>query len=123
MPTGDYVTVEYVTVEPYVNDVPLLELARPVEQPYADLEGHPRLAGDYAGLHAGPDLVWPSRHFLDQPWLTWFPDNATILLGCKDCGMPGCWPLTARIDVEDDVVVWHHFHTGHPNTRLCQSRP
>lgn len=39
------------------------------------------------------------------------PDHAW-LLGC-DCGEVGCWPLTARITITGDSVIWSHFQQGH----------
>lgn len=94
-----------------VNGARLQEIVRRVELPFAKAEGKPDLAGRYAGLAVrGPGL--PARHFLGKPVETWFGDGDTILLGCV-CGDPGCWPLTARVEVSDSTVVWSGFRTGH----------
>jgi hypothetical protein len=34
------------------------------------------------------------------------------LLGC-DCGEVGCWPLEARVLVDDDLVTWRGFGQPH----------
>ncbi|HEX6445524.1 MAG TPA: hypothetical protein VF053_10580 [Streptosporangiales bacterium] len=97
-------------VNVYVDGVRLEELARRVEQPFADAEGKPELAGSYVGL--ARDVRWPSRHFLGEPVERWFYDGDTIVLGCS-CGEPGCWPLTAHVEVAQDTVTWQTFRTGH----------
>ncbi|OAA28227.1 hypothetical protein UG55_1006200 [Frankia sp. EI5c] len=96
---------------PYVNGVDLRELVRAVELPFAEADRQPDLAGSYAGLH-DPGVRWPSRHFLGEPAVTWFGDGDTALLGCV-CGDAGCWPLTARVDITVNTVIWRHFRTGH----------
>jgi len=64
-----------------VNGRGLEDLARAVEQTFADAEGNPDLAGSYAGL--SPELVTAgSRHFLGVPQEVWFDDGDTVLLGC-----------------------------------------
>jgi len=37
----------------------------------------------------------------------------TYLLGCCDCGEPGCWPLEVRILVADTTVTWRSFRQPH----------
>ncbi|MET9296455.1 hypothetical protein [Streptomyces sp. NPDC003077] len=36
----------------------------------------------------------------------------TPVLGCE-CGEWGCWPLTARITVTEDLVIWDSFEQPH----------
>lgn len=97
----------------FVNGEQLQDLVRSVERPYAEKEGNPALAGSYAGLAAGRhgDAI-PASHYLSEPDETWFGDGDTVLLGCV-CGVPGCWPLTARVEVSDTTVTWRDFRTGH----------
>lgn len=104
----------------YVNDVRLQDLVRRVEQPYADADGEPSLAGEYAGLATGPQL--PAEHYLGEPVETWFDDGDTVLLGCV-CGSPGCWPLTARVTVAEDAVTWRDFRNGHRDWDLGSVGP
>ncbi|WP_261574177.1 hypothetical protein [Frankia gtarii] len=92
-------------VEPWVNGVPLRDLARAIELPFAEAEGSPNLAGGYAGLSTDRDVRWPSRHFLGEPRISWFGDGDTVLLGCR-CGDPGCWPLTSNIVITPETVGW-----------------
>lgn len=119
--TEPFPTGEALAVCPYVNGVDLRELARAVELPSAEADSQPDLAGSYAGLR-DPGIRWPSRHFLGEPAVTWFGDGDTVLLGCV-CGDAGCWPLTARIDVTDDVVTWRDFRTGHRSWNLGDLGP
>lgn len=104
-----------------ISGAPLIDLARTAEQPWADGEGNPHLAGSYMGL--GPWAIGgSSAHFLTQPRAVWFGDGDTVLLGC-DCGEWGCWPLTADISASDDRVVWTHFRQGHRDWDLSTLGP
>jgi hypothetical protein len=40
-------------------------------------------------------------------------DRRVDLLGCGSCGEAGCWPLEARIDVDDGAVTWRAFRQPH----------
>ena len=95
----------------WINGRRLQDLARDVEQPFAAAEGKVQLAGDYAGLRPSV-MAAGSKHFLGEPVEVWFEDGDTVLLGCT-CGEPGCWPLTARIQVTDTTVTWNDFRNGH----------
>lgn len=101
-----------------VDGVSLAKLVADVEAPSAAAEGHPDLAGSYAGL-----AVWacPSdleRHFLggDESHLHCGPHDKTVLMGCE-CGEAGCWPLMATISVQDDIVRWSSFEQPHRRGR------
>ena len=93
-----------------------------MEQPYADAEGNPELTGGYLGLVQVGWLRWPAKHYLGEPKDTWFDDGDTTLLDCV-CGESGCWPLTADIDVGDDLVIWHHSRNGHREWDLSALGP
>lgn len=101
---------EVTTVTPYVGGVSLVELARRAEARAAKADGQPDLAGSYAGLVVG-DRRWQDWYSGADPQV-WFGDGDTCLLGCA-CGNTGCWPLTARVTLEEDTVVWEDFRTGH----------
>lgn len=107
-------------IEPIVNGVRLAELARVVEMPSALAVGKPDLAGSYGGL-AGP-FLWPSRQYLGEPIEQWFFDGDTTLLGCV-CSEAGCWPLTARVDVDEFTVQWSGFRMGHRDWDLSALGP
>jgi hypothetical protein len=94
-------------VEIRINGVPLPDLVRPVELPFAEAEGNPKIAGAYSGLPASIYLP-PSRHFRGES-RSGRSDGKVELLGCGDCGEVGCWPLLARIVVGPDQVVWSDF--------------
>jgi hypothetical protein len=99
-----------VEVRLLVDDRDLAELVREVELPHARAEGAPRIAGAYAGLAPSQLRGGLRRHFLvgEGSDLACGPREKTVLLGC-DCGEPGCWPLMARVSVEEDAVVWSEF--------------
>lgn len=94
-----------------VNGERLEVLAREVELESAAAEGNLKLAGSYAPLTLS-DIRSDRRHFLAAPVAQWFEDGDTVLMGCP-CGEWGCWPLTARVDVEPSTVRWHGFRNGH----------
>jgi hypothetical protein len=103
----------------YVDGSRLQDLIRPYEQPFADAEGKPTLAGQYVGLI---ERGLSAKQFLNQPTQTWFGDGDTILLGCE-CGEAGCWPLTAHVEVGSHRVLWRHFRTGHRKWDLSAFGP
>jgi hypothetical protein len=104
-----------------LNDVSFIDLARTAEQPWADREGKPGLAGSYMGL--GPWAIGgSSTHFLNDPHAVWFDDGDTVLLGCV-CGEWGCWPLTADISATEAHVAWTRFRQGHRDWDLSALGP
>lgn len=115
----EYGTGRHRGVLPVIDGVSLVVLARRVEEPAADAEGHPDLAGSYAPL-VSEGL--PREHFLGRPYLSWFDDGDTVLLGCT-CGDWGCWPLTAMVRVDARFVHWSHFRTGHRDWDLGDLGP
>lgn len=72
-----------------------------------------RPSGGYAGIVPAHfnfgDLTRYYQAAADRQWPS--PDYAWVL-GC-DCGEVGCWPLTTRITVTDDQVIWSDFSQGH----------
>ena len=86
------------TLIPYLNGVPLPDLVRGIELPFARREGNPDLAGRYAGLLC-EEVRWPGRHYLGQSVLSWFGDGDTVLLECV-CGDWDCWPFTTLVTVD-----------------------
>lgn len=103
-PTGPQLVVV-----PHLNGVPLTDLLRTVELPFARRQGDPSLAGSYAGLNC-EEVSWPRRHYLEEPVHT---DGAggTVLMDCV-CGSDGCWPLSATITVDADTVTWSGYRHG-----------
>lgn len=104
-----------------INGRRLEALARDVEFPFAKAEGNPRLAGDHSPL-ALTDIGSDPRHFLGMPVASWFEDGDTVLMGCP-CGIWGCWPLTAQVDVADSHIRWHSFRNGHRDWDLSELGP
>jgi hypothetical protein len=100
-----------------INGRSLLDMIREVEAPFATAEGSPRRAGSYRALPADVAFL-PSRHLLDdvEPIYSdagWTGEVAKPAVLICVCGEPGCNPLCVRIDVQEDVVVWHDFQQPH----------
>lgn len=82
-------------IEIRIDGEDLVDMVRGVELPFAQAEGHPGIAGAYAGLPAR-DYSPPSRHFWGEAE-GGRRDGRVVLLTCRDCGEIGCWPLLARL--------------------------
>jgi hypothetical protein len=100
-----------------VNGRSLVELVGEVERPFAEREGAPNIAGQYAPLELRVlDSAWEHFHGAPGSDLVCGPRDKTVLLGC-DCGEPGCWPLMARVEVGHDTVTWDGFTQPHRDER------
>jgi len=70
-------------------------------------------AGGYAGIiPAHSDFGDLRAHYLGRSEKERPRAGHAWLLGC-DCGEVGCWPLTARITVNEVVVTWSGFTQDH----------
>lgn len=92
-----------------VDGADLLDAVREVERPFARAEGHPDLAGGYAGMPAAV-VAPPARLLLGED--EWALDGRVSLFRCA-CGSEGCWPLMARIEVNGETVTWRDFQQPH----------
>ena len=97
----------------------LVEVVRDVEMSSACEEGHPERAGLYVGLWSRELRSPVDQHFMGTPGSDLGcgpgasgPSDKTVLLGCV-CGVAGCAPLMARIDVDGSEVVWNDFAQPH----------
>ena len=107
-PRPDLHTVEVV---PAVDGVPLTTLIDRYELGSAM---HPA-GGAYGGLvPAFYRFGAMDRHFRGGSTESFGPH--TPVLGCA-CGEWGCWPLTCRIGVTDEVVTWDRFGQPHRPAR------
>lgn len=94
---------------PYIDNVSLLDLVSAFEH---------AAAYDVPGGYAG--LILDHFDFGDlTAYLNGRPDSANSansgpipLLGCN-CGELGCWPLEARVLVDDNLVTWQDFAQPH----------
>ena len=121
---GDAGPDEIKVIDIVVDGTRLLDLVRDAELPFARREQRERaaeFAPDPAPLLAGAYMSlpgrfgWPNRHLLGQPEeMPWSSRHAaeTMLLTCT-CGTDECWPLMARVQVTDTVVVWSAFRNVH----------
>ena len=103
------------TIDLEVNGRDLRDIVGEIESPFAEVEGHPQLAGQYTGLPAS-HLVPPSRHLFGQPTGAYGYTDKVTLLQCS-CGEPGCWPLLARVTTTAETVVWSEFEQPHRRGR------
>jgi hypothetical protein len=107
--------IEPLEAVPWVNGVSLIDLARAVERQFAAREGHPEIAGGYHGLPGsvalGPGSVLLGRLGTDSAAL--YLDEGQLTVLCCECGEPGCWPLTTRLEVDADLVIWRDFEQPH----------
>lgn len=86
-----------------VDGVDLIERVRAVEMPFADGEGVPALAGNYAWPLLTPALIRLLAGNADGQ-----VESSGTLLNCE-CGAESCWPFTARIRCFDRIVTWHEL--------------
>ncbi|MFG1857038.1 hypothetical protein ACGFJT_34740 [Actinomadura geliboluensis] len=94
---------------PYIDNVSLVDLVSGFE--HAASHDAP---GAYAGIVLDHfnfgDLA---TYLMGQPDSAYWAKRGVIaLLGC-DCGEVGCWPLEARVFIDDDLVVWRGFAQPH----------
>jgi hypothetical protein len=97
----------YSAIQVLIDGTSLIDLAHRVEEPFAKREGHPKLAGAYAWLprkSAAAALGLRAQS----------PDEKVAVLECA-CGVPGCWPLLAKISGDENTVVWSEFEQPHRN--------
>ena len=43
----------------------------------------------------------------------WPGNGETVLLVCEGCREEGCWPIFARVEVDEEVVEWSGFRQPH----------
>jgi hypothetical protein len=102
-------------VDIVVNERALTEFIKDIEGSFAEAEGSPWIAGNYVGL--GPEQLdgSPTNHFFGSSNSHLFcgPEDKTVLLICRQCGEPGCWPLMARVEVTTATVTWTDFEQPH----------
>jgi hypothetical protein len=98
-------------VEIFVNDRALREIMTEVELPFATAEGQPVLAGSYGPIWTFDAPRALISHFRGESssQIRWDSEDKTVLMGCGGCGEMECWPLTARITFEGDLVRWTDF--------------
>jgi len=114
-----------------INGVPLLDIVRDAEHPFATEEYNKRtesgetgiynLAGEYRYMQPSKYFL-PNRNLLDEPYSLAaigfrIPENdpqsqKATLLQCP-CGVPDCWFLMARITLEENVILWSEFEQFH----------
>ena len=80
--------------------------------PFAEAEGHQKLAGAYHAMNIVAQSL--GEYFLGCGRDAWWGDdeNKTLLLGCS-CGKTGCWPLLCKITIDGEKVIWSEFEQWH----------
>lgn len=87
-----------------INGTSLIDLVRPVELPFAELEDAPGIAGSYGWLNDEDGEIQRLK------------TEECMVLGCN-CGIPECWPLTTRVSFSENVVNWSNFRNSHTEAR------
>jgi hypothetical protein len=111
-------------IDIYINDKPLIEIIREIEEVALVKENLKRdqnsqlIPGDYLSLPASSTYL-PSRNLLDKPKESGFviePDDLhygkSTLLGCT-CGVTECWFIVAKIWLTPTTVTWSNFAQFH----------
>jgi hypothetical protein len=107
-------------VEIYINGRNLIEMVREIEEPFAEREGHPDLAGTYTNI-AARVLRPPSMHLDGKPEDDWYTYKGRVeVLSCGACGGSWCWPLSVRIEVRQESIVWRDFVQPHRDDPCIQ---
>jgi len=89
---------------PHVDDVSLVDLVSGYEH-----AARYDVPGAYAGIVLDHFNVGDLTEYLNgDPHSAYRGRGVIALLGC-DCGEVGCWPLEARVVVDEDVVTWRGF--------------
>lgn len=90
----------------FINGKDLIEMIKEYELPFAIKEGHPDIAGGYAGMYPKDFLFW----YLDA---TWPEDGRRSILTCSGCGEVGCWPMMVSVTEDNNTIKWSDFHQPH----------
>lgn len=70
---------------------------------------------EYGGLDPGGFQYGPLEpYFLGSAASDYWTElDGIYLLGCRDCGNVGCWPLVASVTAVEHLVVWTNFRQPH----------
>jgi hypothetical protein len=104
--SSDALRKSHELVRVLINGQDLIDLIKPIEEAY-----EPKIAGSYIGLYAN-EVFWPSQRMLGGSDYCWQGENIVGLLQCS-CGEEGCWSFTAKIQINDHVVIWSDFGNNH----------
>lgn len=104
-------TGQYRPVDIMIDGRRLIDELKRIEQPYADAEGSPEIAGQYHSLPIVATLL-PSQRFLDARRRRSDENGKTMILVCT-CGCGGCWDFVCRIEFSDSTVTWSDFEQIH----------
>jgi len=88
----------YHVVRVFINDSDLVEMVREFERPFAGT-----IAGEYDGLNQ--EDLWTSLTKKDS-------GSKKRILECE-CGCDGCWPLLAKVQMDEEKVLWTNFEQPH----------
>lgn len=94
------------SVNIFINDKNLIDLLKAYELPFAEKEGHPNIAGGYAGMTPQDFLYWVVK-------TDWPSENERAIFECAGCGEVGCWPMIISVSRDDNKVKWFNFNQPH----------
>lgn len=106
------------SVDIFVNGRLFLDQVREWEQPFADAEGHPGLAGSYAPILPWQDFVDAfANDFQGKSGYASESGGLWVALFECECLTPGCWPLMVDLIVEPERIIWQQFMQPHRRGR------
>ena len=92
----------------FINDIPLLDIVKEYELPYAKQYGQENIAGGYMSIYARYLFELLTGKAKSDEY-----GNEIPVLICDDCGTEGCWDLLMTVMDERADVIWTHFHNPH----------
>ncbi len=96
--------------EIYINGTEIIDILKPIEQPYCDEEGHPDIAGSYG--HNTPKYLYESlMNAMNKE--SYESKDGVELLCCGGCGYSGCWSTLVFIRDDEKFVYWEKIEHNH----------
>ncbi len=104
-----------------INGRDLIDLLREVELPFAIREDYPPMAGDYRGV-SPDDLFEDAGALLGDPKKGWNTVEGQVVLLGHTCGDVYCWPMSVRVTVDKDRIIWSDFEQQHRDASMGEDQ-
>lgn len=88
--------------EIYINETNLLDLIKQTELPFAIADDRKNIAGTYAGIE--------TKYFYEDMISALNKSCSRQNIYDCTCGCMGCWPLSVKIIVANNTVIWTDFN-------------
>ena len=104
----DYINdkIKISAVEIYINGKEIIDIFKEIETPFAKKENNPNLAGAY-----GHKQVDELLHDLTES--DYCKNYGVVFVVCSDCGIDGCWGVSAFVSEDDKYVYFKNFKHNH----------